>query len=106
MLKAGPPDVVGRPEDPAVPEVCSRRKRHWGKVWGEGTTAEQQLFPPPSPHDCLSVSSASLPPYTLSHFSPMSLSQQGGGDIKRERERGKEKEKKAKTNSEMEERSH
>lgn len=44
---------------------------------------------------CLSVSSASLPPYTLSHFSPMSLPDQGGGDAKdqeKERKRKKRKE--------------
>lgn len=62
-----------------------------------GTTAEQPLSLPPSLHDCLSVSSASLPPYTLSHFSPMSLPEQGGGDIKdrvREKECKKKKSKK------------
>lgn len=46
---------------------------------------------------CLSVSSASLPPYTLSHFSPMSLPNQGGGD---EKGRGK---KERKVNGEVEE---
>lgn len=81
MLKAGPPDVMGRPEGPGVPEVRARRRR-------EGNTAALPPFLP----DCLSVSSASLPPYTLSHFSPMSLPQQGGGDIKQDKQRGERKE--------------
>lgn len=75
-------------------------------MWGEGTaTAEQQrFFLPPSLHDCLSVSSASMPPYTLSHFSPMSLSQQGGGDMKRERETNKQKSKRGEKRREIDER--
>lgn len=50
MLKAGPPDVVGRPEGPGVPEV-----RAWRR--GGGTRAEQQLSLPP----CLAVSLSLLP---------------------------------------------
>lgn len=69
MLKAGPPDVVGRPEGPGVPEVRARRR---------GGQHSRAAALPASLPGCLSVSSASLPPYTLSHFSPMSLPDQGG----------------------------
>lgn len=61
-----------------MPEVCA---------WGGGTTAEEQLSLP----GCLSVSSASLLPYTLSHFSPMSLPDQGGGDVKKKKKRDRKK---------------
>lgn len=58
-----------------------------------GHGAQQRLPLPPRLAGCLSVSSASLPPYTLSHFSPMSLPDQGGGGQReREGERGKETE--------------
>lgn len=50
---------------------------------GGCTTAEEQLSLP----GCLSASSASLLPYTLSHFSPMSLPDQGGGDVRKEKKK-------------------
>lgn len=85
MLKAGPPDVAGRPEGPGVPEVCAWRS---GREWGGHHSRAAASLP-----GCLSVSSASLPPYTLSHFSPMSLPDQGGGDIKKRERREREKKK-------------
>ena len=93
MLKAGSQGVAGRPEGPGVPEVHAREER--------GALQQSSRSPclPPSLHDCLPVSSASLPPYTLSHFSPMSHPDQGGGSIKKresgegeEKPRGKERE--------------
>lgn len=83
MLKAGPPDVMGRPEGPGVPAV---------RAWRRGGQHSRAVALPPFLPYCLSVSSASLPPYTLSHFSPMSLPEQGGGDIKRDKQRGEGKE--------------
>lgn len=64
---------------------------HWQER--RGNTAEQQLSAslPTSPHDCLSVSSASLPSYTLSHFSPMSLPDPEEGKRKREEIKREEK---------------
>lgn len=63
---------------------------------GEIITAEQQLPVLPPLHGCLSVSSASVPPYTLSHFSPMSLQSKGEGDRKRLNQREKAEKKKTK----------
>lgn len=61
--------------------------RAWSGGGGGGGRAAAL---PASLLGCLSVSSASLPPYTLSHFSPMSLPDQGGGDVKKkDRERKK-----------------
>ncbi len=58
----------------------------------EGGDHSRAVALPASLPGCLSVSSASLPPYTLSHFSPMSLPDQGGGGIKKDREeRGRER---------------
>lgn len=57
-------------------------------MWREEGAADSSTSLP----GCLSVSSASLPPYTLSHFSPMSLPEQGGGDIKKTERREKERE--------------
>ena len=86
MLKAGPPDVTGRPEGPRVPEVRAWRR---GGLGGHHSRAAAL---PASLPGCLSVSSASLPPYTLSHFIPMSLPDQGGGrGKKRKREKKEEK---------------
>lgn len=60
----------------------------WGR-WGGGCHSRVGALAASLP-GCLSVSSASLPPYTLSHFSPMSLPNQGGGDEKERGKRGEE----------------
>ena len=94
MLKAGSQGVAGRPEGPGVPEVHAREER--------GALQQSSSSPclPPSLHDCLPVSSASLPPYTLSHFSPMSHPDQGGGSIKK-RKSGVQKREKVKRSQEV-----
>lgn len=68
-----------------MPEVRAGR---WG--WGGGGCHSKVEALAASLPGCLSVASASLPPCTLSHFSPMSLPNQGGGD---EKEREKEERK-------------
>lgn len=84
MLKAGPPDVAGSLRG----QECRRYVLGAVVVVGGGQSRAAAL--PASLLGCLSVSSASLPPYTLSHFSPMSLPDQGGGDVKKkDRERKK-----------------
>lgn len=80
-LKAGPPDVAGRPRG----QECQRYVLGGGGGgWGCHSKVGALAASLPG---CLSVASASLPPCTLSHFSPMSLLNQGGGD---EKEREKE----------------
>lgn len=69
---------------------------------GEIITAERQLPLLPPLRGCLSVSSASVPPYTLSHFSPMSLQSKGEGGRKRLNQGKRQKEEKTKRNSEEE----
>lgn len=80
MLKAGPPDVAGSLRG----QECRRYV-----LGGEGGYHSRAAALPASLLGCLSVSSASLPPYTLSHFSPMSLPDQGGGDVKKKKRRAK-----------------